>query len=181
MRDRFAQSLRPGIESPDDALQLGKFLHQLGGEIGLGQQHRLLKRCMVQRDALGSDRGGHGFCHAQVAFGLAEVAAKILLKGDRLELLKPPDERNLLIEVPEEAGIVEAGAQDSLVAMADDGQAFGIHFSIQHGQEMRRQRGLLVLDREVFLVVAHHGDQNFFRQRQVFGLEVAGAARLATP
>ena len=32
---------------------------------------------------------------------------------------------------------------------------------------------LLIFDREVLLVVAHHGDQNFFRQRQVFGLEVA--------
>ncbi len=37
---RFAQPLRAGIESPDYALQLGKFLDQLGGEIGLGQAAR---------------------------------------------------------------------------------------------------------------------------------------------
>ena len=50
----------------------------------------------------------------------------------------------------------------------------GIHFSIEHGQKMRRQRVLLTFDREVLLMVAHHRDQNFFRQGQVFGLEVSG-------
>ena len=34
---------------------------------------------------------------------------------------------------------------------------------------MRRQRALLVFDRKVFLVVAHYSDENFLRQRQVFG------------
>jgi hypothetical protein len=47
--------------------------------------------------------------------------------------------------------------------MADDRDTHGIHFSIEDGQKMRRQRALLVLDREVFLMVAHHRDQNFFR------------------
>ena len=68
----------------------------------------------------------------------------------------------------------------SLVAVANDRHACGIDFSIQHGQKMRRQRVLLVFDREVLLVVAHHGDQNFFRQCQVFGLEVSGQDALAT-
>ena len=59
LRYRFAQSLSPGVETADDALQFGKFLHQLGGEIGLGQQHRLLERSLVERNPLGSDRSGH--------------------------------------------------------------------------------------------------------------------------
>ena len=85
----FAQPLRARVEAADDALQFSKFFHQLGGEIGLGQQHRLFERCMVKRNSLGGDCGPQSFGHEQVAFGLAEVAAKIPLKGNRLELFQP--------------------------------------------------------------------------------------------
>ncbi len=95
------------------------------------------------------------------------------MEGHRLEALNPLDQRDLLVGVPEKAGIVEAGAQDALIAVADDRPPFSIHFGIQHGEEMGSERGLRILDSEVFLVVAHHGDQNFFGQRQVFGLETA--------
>ena len=65
--------------------------------------------------------------------------------------------------------------------MANDGHAFGIDFGIQHRQKMRGKGVLLIFDGEILLVVAHHGDQNFFRQRQEFGLKVADATRSATP
>ena len=38
---------------------------------------------------------------------------------------------------------------------------------------MRRERMILIFDRKVLLVVPHYGDQNFFRQSQILGLEVA--------
>src|SRR5580704_6562731 len=38
---------------------------------------------------------------------------------------------------------------------------------------MRRQRMMPIFDRKVFLVVPHYGDQNFLRQGQIFGLEIA--------
>ena len=82
-------------------------------------------------------------------------------------------QRNLLIIVPEEAGIVEAGAQNSLVAVADDGHSLRIDFGIQHREKMGRQCVLVIFEREVFLMVTHDRDQNFFRQRQVLGLKVA--------
>ena len=128
---------------------------------------------MVNWNSLGGHCGPQSFGHEQIAFGLAEVAAKIPLKGNGLECFQPLLQGELLVVVPKEAGIVEAGAQDALVAMTNDRSAFRIHFGIQHGQEMSSKGVLLVFDREILLVVTHHGDQNFFRQRQKFGLEVA--------
>ena len=89
MRYCFAQPLRPRVKAADNALQFGKFLHQLGGEIGFGQQHCLFERCMVKRNSLGSDRGGHSLRHEQVAFGFAEVAAEIPLEGYGLKFFQP--------------------------------------------------------------------------------------------
>ena len=95
------------------------------------------------------------------------------MKSYGLKLFKPVVERNLLIVIPKEAGIVEAGAQNSLVAVANDGHAFRVDLGIQNREKMRCQRVLVILEREVFLMVTHDRDQNFFRQRQVLGLKVA--------
>ena len=128
---------------------------------------------MIKLNSAGANRRSHSLRHKQVAFRLAEVAAKIPLECDRLEFLYSLLQRNLLVIVPEEAGVVKAGAQDSLVAVADDGHSLGIDFGIQHRQEMGRQCMLLIFEREVFLMITHHGDQNFFGQSQVLGLKVA--------
>ncbi len=95
------------------------------------------------------------------------------MKSYGLKLFKPLVERNLLIVIPKEAGIVEAGAQNSLIAMADDGHASRFDLGIQNREEMGRQGVLVILECEVFLMVTHDRDQNFFRQRQVFRLKVA--------
>jgi len=42
-RNPFTQALRARIESADDALQLGKFLDEFGGEIGLGKARSKLQ------------------------------------------------------------------------------------------------------------------------------------------
>ncbi len=80
-------------------------------------------------------------------------------------------QRTLLVGLPEEARVVEAGAQHALVAVADDARRIAL--GVEHGQKMRRQPAARVLHREIFLVVAHHGDQHFFRQLEEFAIEVA--------
>ena len=110
---------------------------------------------------------------AHFLFGLPVVAAQLLLEGDRFEAFDALGERRLLVEVPEEAGVFEAGAENAGVAVADDGAAFVVDLGVEHGQEVRGELAVRVFDREVLLVVAHHGDQHFFRQGEVLGLEVA--------
>ena len=102
---------------------------------------------------------------------LVEVAAKVFLEGDRLQHLDAVAQRDLLIGVPEEARVVEAGAQHALVAVAD--QAVGIAVGVQHGEEVRQQLAVGVFEREVLLVIAHHRDQHFVGQREKFGIEAA--------
>ena len=55
--------------------------------------------------------------------------------------------------------------------MAD--QPLRIAVGIQHRQKMRQQLPVGIFDREIFLVIAHHRDQHFFRQRQKLRIEPA--------
>ncbi len=103
--------------------------------------------------------------------GLVEVAAQILLEGHCLQHFDAIAQRDLLIGVPEEAGIVEAGAQDAFVAVANE--AVGIAVGVEHGEKVRQQLPVGVLDREILLVIAHHGDEHFGGQREEFGIEAA--------
>ncbi len=106
--------------------------------------------------------------HAQ---RFVEVAAQVFLEGDRLQHLDAVAQRNLLIGVPEEAGVVEAGAQHALVAVAN--QAIGIAAGVEHGEKMRQQLAVGIFQREIFLVIAHHRHQDFIGQRKVFRIEIA--------
>ena len=81
----------------------------------------------------------------------------------------------LLVGFPEEAGVVEAGAQHALVAAAHE--ALGVGVDVHHRHELRRQLALGVLHREILLVVPHHGDQHFFGQFQELRIEAAGDGR----
>ena len=107
------------------------------------------------------------------ACGLVVVAAQLLLESDGLEHGHAILKRELLIGVPEEAGVVEAGAQHALIAVAHNGFALGIGNRVEHSKKVRRELSVGILNREVLLVVAHHGDQNFFGQREKFAIEVA--------
>ena len=57
--------------------------------------------------------------------------------------------------------------------MANDGLTRRIHLGIKDSDKVWRQRMLCIFHREILLVVAHDGHQHFFRQGQVFRLEVA--------
>ena len=67
----------------------------------------------------------------------------------------------LLVSLPEEARIVETSPQYTLITMAN--QTVRIAISIQDSKEVRQQIAGCMLDSKIFLMVAHHRDQNFFR------------------
>src|SRR5882724_4857440 len=77
----------------------------------------------------------------------------------------------LLVSPPEEAGVVKARPQNSLVPMADD--AIGVAVRVEHGQKMRRQTAPGILHSKIFLMITHDRDQNFFRQLQKLRIEGA--------
>ena len=56
--------------------------------------------------------------------------------------------------------------------MSGTNEAPGILRQIDHGEEMRCQFSIALLDRKIFLVTTHDGDQNFVRQVQEGGIEV---------
>ncbi len=55
--------------------------------------------------------------------------------------------------------------------MADE--AVGIAVGVEDGEEVRRELAVGVFEREVLLVVAHDGDQDFGGQREILGIEAA--------
>ena len=57
--------------------------------------------------------------------------------------------------------------------MADDGPAFVVDLSVEDGEEVGGELAGGVFDGEVFLVVAHDGDEDFLGEGEVLGLEVA--------
>ena len=80
-----------------------------------------------------------------------------------------------LVGLPKETRIVETGSQHAFVSVPDN--AVGIAVGIQDRQKMREQLAAGVLDREIFLVIAHHRDQDFLRQLQKFGIETSQNCR----
>ena len=131
-------------------------LTKIGGQVGFAEQRGLVNDAGTDGDSGGlEDRGDQAaeFLHAH---RLVEVAAQVFLEGHGLEHLDAIAERDFLVGVPEETGIVEAGAEDTLVAVADE--AVGIAVGVQDGEEVRRELAVGVFEREVLLVVAHDGD-----------------------
>ena len=100
------------------------------------------------------------------------ITPQLLLERDRLQAFHAIFKRYFLVNFPEEARVFESCAENLLVAVLDGGFALFIHLDVEHGEEVRQQLAVRTLDSEVLLVVAHHGDQHFFRQRQILGLEV---------
>ena len=77
----------------------------------------------------------------------------------------------VLIDIPEEASVIEARFEDSFIATLD--QAFGIAAGIHHRNKVRREFAGRGFDREILLVVPHHRGQDFGGQFQEGRVEVA--------
>ncbi len=167
-----ALGLMNEVEAADDALEFGELLYQLGGEIALGHERGFVNHAGTVLGMKFDDGGADEAAQMLRAGRLVIVAAELLLEGDRLEHGHAILEGELLIGVPEEARVVEAGAQDALIAVAHDGFAFGVGDGVEHGEEVWREFAVGVFHREVLLVVAHDGDEHFFGQGEEFAVEV---------
>ena len=71
-------------------------------------------------------------------------------------------ERRLAVLIKEEFRVPEPGAQHALVAGDDRRIVLGA--KIGHDHEARREPALAILERQIFLVLAHRGDQHLLRQ-----------------
>src|SRR6266536_1264634 len=76
-----------------------------------------------------------------------------------------------LVRLPEEARVVETGAQHALVTVPD--QPLNIAIGIQYSKEVGKQFSIASLQCKIFLMVTHHSDQDLFRQFQILRIEVA--------
>ena len=166
----FRFALRAGVETANDALQFGEFANHFRGEIALGKFRGAVRIGHVRLHhaevvPLLGEPAGNG-AHA---FDLGVIAAEARFVGDFVELGKDVRQPNFLVGLPEEARIGKARAQDAFVPGAD--QSLRILGQIDHRQEVRRQFPAALFDGEIFLVTAHHGDQDLVRQFEERGIE----------
>ena len=68
-------------------------------------------------------------------------------------------------------GVGEPGSQDAFVAGAD--QALGVFVEVDDREETGCEFAVAFLQRKIFLMVAHHGDQDFVRQAEESRVEGA--------
>src|SRR5262249_32729212 len=117
-----------GVASTDNSLQLGKFLHQLRGQIVLRQMGRFESGAPV--DSHSTFVKPIDDCRGQTSHSLSlvEVVPQVFLKGNVLEQLAAIDKTRAVVEIPKELGVVETGAQHALVAVTN--QTVGIAISI---------------------------------------------------
>ena len=109
------------------------------------------------------------------ALDFVEIAAQARFVGYLLELREVLAQLFLLVHLPEEARIGKSRAQDALVARAY--QSLAVFIQINDGDEMRRERTVLVRDAEIFLMITHHCEQNLIGQAQVSRIEIADDRR----
>ena len=73
--------------------------------------------------------------------------------------------------MPEEAGILQTGAQHALPAVLDHGHV--LRRQIEHRQEMRHELAVRPFDAETLLVTLHAGQQHLGRDFQIGGVKIA--------
>ena len=103
--------------------------------------------------------------------GLFVIAPQVFLESYVLQPRHALSERTLLVRLPEEFCIIESRPQHTLVAMPN--QALRIAICIQHGQKVWQQLACGIFQRKIFLMIAHYGDQHFFRQLEVLSIKTA--------
>src|SRR5579872_3055498 len=81
----------------------------------------------------------------------------------------------LLVGLPEEPCVVETGAQNAFVTVPDS--SLRVAIGIQNRQKVGQKLPVGIFDREVLLMVAHHRNEDLFRQFQKFWIEAAQYGR----
>ena len=145
----------------DDALQIGELLHHFGGQVALGKQRR----------ALGVGVAAQFLHQRDNPLGLLEIRTELGLERDVRQIFDAVRELLLLIDVPEEARVVEARLEHSLIAVLD--QALGIAAVFITATKCGASLPGAAFDREIFLVMPHHRGQHFGGQFQIGRIEIA--------
>ena len=153
----FRFFLRFSIEATDDTLQFREFSDHLGDQVAFTEFGRAVSGADTgmgnpAREPLFREPAGQ-FANS---IDLFAVAPKLFLVGYRCKFRKIVGQPTFLIRLPEESRIREACTQHTLVPRAD--QSGLILVQIDYRQEIRSQRAVLAFQREVLLVVTHHGD-----------------------
>ncbi|MNX55269.1 hypothetical protein D3C86_860260 [compost metagenome] len=157
-----------GVVAAHDALQFGELADHAAGQIGLGQARGLFGLRRVSADKRGDFTGQSGDAVNPLGQG-----AELGVEGDALQLVVPGVEADLLVLVPEEAGVVQAGRQDAAVAggqglAAVGGLDIGDHEEVG-GQTVFRR----IAHGEILLVHLHRQADHFGRQGQELRVHVA--------
>ena len=109
---------------------------------------------------------GHAFgeprCQRLEPAHLVAERAELGVEHHAVQPRHAAGERRLAVLVPEELRIPQPGAQHALVARDDRAGVLGAKIGDDH--EARREPALRVLERQIFLVLAHRGDQHLLRQ-----------------
>ena len=82
------QLLHPRVQPSDDSLQLSKFFHQLGGEIGLGQARGLVNDSRPDGDAVLLELLAEPTAQSLYALRLVVITSEILLKCHMLQRIQ---------------------------------------------------------------------------------------------
>ena len=161
-------ALRARVKPADDSLQLGEFPNHLGGKITLGKFRRAIRFChMGLHQAAVEPLLGKPAGNGADAFHFVAVTPQPRFVHDAFEFRQIVGQPTFLIRLPEKLRVRQTGAQHSLVAGTH--QPLGIFGKIDDREKMRRDFPALLLDGEILLVPAHHGNQNFIGQRRNAG------------
>ena len=151
-----------------DPLQFREFADHARQQIGLGQAGGHLGFVRVGADQGGDLAGKRGDTLDALGQG-----AQFGVEGDAGQFGVPGVEADLLVLVPEEAGVVQAGGQDAAVAGSQGLAAVG-GLDIGDDQEVGGQAFFRrVTNGEIFLVHLHRQADDFRRQGQELRVHVA--------
>ena len=176
-----AQALGAGIVAAHDALQLGKFAHHIGEQIGFCQSRGFLHlavqdvKTLFVFGAVGAGRhaqlvhnGMGDLPHALAALGLC---AQLIVIHHLGQAADAAFECFFAILVEKEFGIRQAGVYHALVAVDDS--AGVLRLDVADDQKLVGQFALRIQQREVFLVGLHGQNQAFLRHFQKLFLKLA--------
>ena len=102
--------------------------------------------------------------------GLVGHAAQSGDEDDVFQFFQPGVQFLPQILMPEEAGILQTGAQHALPAVLDHGHV--LRRQVEHRQEMRHELAVRPFDAETLLVALHAGQQHLGRHFQIGGVKI---------
>ncbi len=156
------------VVAAHDALQLRKFAHHVGEQVGLGELRggvgALRQHITTELLADGTRNGAH-------TLRALALRAQLVVIDHLAQAFNTRSQRLLAVLIEEELGVGQARAHHAFVAA--DHRARIARADVADDQEFVRQFSLRVEQRKVFLVRLHREDQAFLRHAEELRLEFA--------